>query len=361
MHVPADKWHKLDAKATEVMFVGYEPGSKGYQLWDKNTRSIHLSRDVTFNESSFPARSNETSSAPTSQTILPFYLVYTVPNPPAMPQLRVTYPALTERSEDDIEDMLLPKVEQPQSPPIQGPTLPTTPKKELKPPTSPPPCQSAVRTQQLPLTPELRMPGGMQQQLREVNVAPRWLTHVRVPNPRYFNANNAAQMSGRLGHAELLAVAYVGRDPASYAEAMRSTNADSWEEACQYEIDELDKNKTWELVDLPAGCKAVKLKWVFKHKADGRYCARLVAKGFTQIPGLDYDETFLPVACFKSLWLLLVLAALEDWEVHQLDIKLAFLNGVLDEEIYMEQPQGFISTGKETQVCQLKKAIYGLK
>ena len=93
------------------------------------------------------------------------------------------------------------------------------------------------------------------------------------------------------------------------------------------------------------------MKWVFKHKADGCYHACLVAKGFTQIPGLDYDETFLPVAHFESLQLLLALAALEDWEVHQLDIKLAFLNGVLDEEIYMEQPQGFINTGKETQVC----------
>ena len=80
-----------------------------------------------------------------------------------------------------------------------------------------------------------------------------------------------------------------------------------------------------------------------------------------QIPGLDYDETFSPVARFESLRLLLALAALEDWEVHQLDIKSAFLNGVLNEEIYMEQPQGFISTGKETRVCHLKKAIYGLK
>ena len=86
MHVPADKWRKLDAKAVEVTFVGYELGSKGYQLCDKNTCSVHLSRDVTFDESSFPARNTETSSAPTSQTILPFYPVYVVSNPPAMPQ-----------------------------------------------------------------------------------------------------------------------------------------------------------------------------------------------------------------------------------------------------------------------------------
>ena len=175
-----------------------------------------------------------------------------------------------------------------------------------------------------------------------------------MPNPQYFNADNTAQWGGRLGNAELLAAAYIGWDPASYAEAMRSSNASSWVEACQYEIDTLDKNNTWELVDLPAGCKAVKLKWVFKHKVDGCYHACLVAKGFTQIPSLDYDETFLPVTCFGSLRLLLALAVLKDWEVHQLDTNLAFLNGMLDEEIYIKQPQGFITTGKETQVCCLK-------
>jgi len=111
MHVPADKQCKLDAKAILVTFVGYELGSKGYQLWDKNTRSVHLSRDVTFNESSFPARDKEMSPAPTSQTIIPFYPVYTEPNMPAMPQMRALSPSLTKGSEDDVEDILTPKVE----------------------------------------------------------------------------------------------------------------------------------------------------------------------------------------------------------------------------------------------------------
>src|SRR6267142_1551421 len=204
MHVPADKRCKLDTKAVQVTFVGYEPGSKGYRLWDKNTRSVHLSRDVTFDESSFPSRDKETSPAPTSQTIIPFYPVYAEPNMPAMPQLRAPSPALTEGSKDDVEDILLPKVEQPQIPPMQGPTLPSTPKKEQKPPTSPPPRQSAVRTEQLPLTPELRMPRGMQQQLRQVGVAPRQSAHVPVPNPRYFNANNVAQRGRRLSNASSL-------------------------------------------------------------------------------------------------------------------------------------------------------------
>src|SRR5712692_6386852 len=126
-------------------------------------------------------------------------------------------------------------------------------------------------------------------------------------------------------------------------------------------MDALSKNDTWELVNLPPGHKAIKSKWVFKLKADRRFHARLVAKGFMQIPGIDYDETFSPVACFESLQLLLALAALENWEIHQMEVKSAFLNGVLNKEIYMEQPQGFIAAEQENKVCKLKRALYGLK
>ena len=86
-----------------------------------------------------------------------------------------------------------------------------------------------------------------------------------------------------------------------------------------------------------------------------------MAKGFTQIEGVDFDETFSPVARFESLRLLLALATLENWEIHQMDVKLAFLHGDLDEEIYMEQPQGFIVARSEHLVCRLQKALYGLK
>jgi hypothetical protein len=189
--------------------------------------------------------------------------------------------------------------------------------------------------------------------------APRRSSRVPVPTCRY---HDYVGTQGRcLSYVELLATAYVGRDPASYSEAMRSADADQWSDACQYEIDTLAKNGTWELVKLLPGRKAVKSKWVFKLKADGHYHARLVAKGFTQIPGLDFDETFSPIAHFELLHMLLVLAVLEDWHIHQMDVKSAFLNGTLNKEIYMEQPQGFITTGSETQVCCLKKAIYGLK
>ena len=166
----------------------------------------------------------------------------------------------------------------------------------------------------------------------------------------------------RLGQMALLANAAAEfHDPATFQEAMASDFADEWHKACKYEMDALAKNRTWTLVDLLPGRKAIKFKWVFKQKADGCFRARLVAKGFTQIQGIDYDETFSPVARFESLRLLLALAVLEDWEIHQMDVKSAFLNGLLDEEIYMEQPEGFVVPGQEGKVCLLAKAIYSLK
>jgi hypothetical protein len=371
MHVPADKHHKLDVKAIEVMLVGFEPGAKGYQLWDKQTHSVRLSRDVTFDESSFPSQKGvETHPAP-----IPPVPVIAVPNPAARPPFHIEYPVRapsptqSQSSAEDVENLLDPQPSTPPSfkVPLPPPNTPQTPKQECPAPTLPPPRPSAMHIKHEPVSPGQDMPGSFTDRiqrselLHEMDNAPRQLTCVPVPNPWYHNTDNVAIRGWWLGYAELLAAAYVGRDPASYSEAMRSADADQWSEACQYEIDALAKNGTWELVDLLPGRKAVKSKWVFKLKVDGRYHARLVAKGFTQIPGVDFDETFSPVARFESLCMLLALATLEDWHIHQMDVKSAFLNGMLDEEIFMEQPQGFITTGSETQVSRLCKVIYGLK
>jgi hypothetical protein len=124
---------------------------------------------------------------------------------------------------------------------------------------------------------------------------------------------------------------------------------------------------TWQLVPLPDGRVAIGCKWVFKIKrrADGsidRYKARLVAKGFSQKEGLDYKETFAPVARMPSLRALLAIAAAQDLEIHQMDVKTAFLNGDLEEDIYMQQPEGFVAPGQQSKlVCKLNKSLYGLK
>ncbi|CAJ2656645.1 unnamed protein product [Trifolium pratense] len=138
-----------------------------------------------------------------------------------------------------------------------------------------------------------------------------------------------------------------------------------WREAVLEEMKALEKNKTWSVMTLPDGKKTVGCKWVFtvKYNSDGsieRYKARLVAKGFTQTYGIDYSETFAPVAKLNTVRILLSLAANLDWPLHQLDVKNAFLNGDLEEEVYMDIPPGF-EDKFGSNVCKLNKSLYGLK
>ena len=138
-----------------------------------------------------------------------------------------------------------------------------------------------------------------------------------------------------------------------------------WREAVLEEMKALEKNRTWDIEALPKGKKTVGCKWVFttKYKSDGtldRYKARLVAKGFTQTYGIDYSETFAPVAKLNTVRVLLSLAANLDWPLLQLDVKNAFLNGDLEEEVYMDPPPGF-EQKFGSRVCRLRKSLYGLK
>jgi hypothetical protein len=139
-----------------------------------------------------------------------------------------------------------------------------------------------------------------------------------------------------------------------------------WRKAMIEEMDALDKNGTWVLTSLPQNKRAIGCKWVFtiKHTPDGkveRYKARLVAKGYSQTYGVDYDETFAPVAKMNSVRILISIAANRGWKLYQLDVKNAFLHGDLQEEIYMEIPPGFGSKETDGKVCRLKKSLYGLK
>ena len=155
-------------------------------------------------------------------------------------------------------------------------------------------------------------------------------------------------------------------DPINFSQALSSPNSAEWIDAMQDELASMHKNEVWDLVELPAGCKPISCKWVFKTKRDAqgnieRYKARLVAKGFTQREGIDYTETFSPVSTKDSFRIIMALVAHFDLELHQMDVKTAFLNGDLSETIYMSQPDGFQEKGKEHHVCRLKKSIYGLK
>ncbi|XP_071694471.1 uncharacterized protein [Rutidosis leptorrhynchoides] len=132
----------------------------------------------------------------------------------------------------------------------------------------------------------------------------------------------------------------VENEPTTYREAVSSSEGPQWKEAIKSEIDSILQNHTWELVDLPPGCKPL---------------------GFRQREGLDYFDTYSPVTRITSIRLVLAIAVIRNLEVHQMDVKTAFLNGNLEEEIYMEQPAGFKAPVQERKVCKLVKSLYGLK
>ncbi|KAJ0944585.1 putative RNA-directed DNA polymerase [Helianthus annuus] len=152
-------------------------------------------------------------------------------------------------------------------------------------------------------------------------------------------------------------------EPTSYDEA---ATEESWLNAMKEELASIKRNNTWSLTNLPAGQRAIGVRWVFKLKknAEGKiikHKARLVAKGYVQKKGIDFEDAFAPVARIETIRLLLAVAAKESWVVHHMDVKSAFLNGELVEEVYVTQPTGFEIKGKEQMVYRLHKALYGLR
>ncbi|OAE29694.1 hypothetical protein AXG93_509s1470 [Marchantia polymorpha subsp. ruderalis] len=156
-------------------------------------------------------------------------------------------------------------------------------------------------------------------------------------------------------------------EPSSYREAQASVNKLEWNTAMEREIESLIENNTWELVESPTNQRMIDSKWVYKLKDNPGgdeakiFKARLVARGFTQEKGVDYNKVFSPVAKYATIRLVCALAAIFDLVMDQMDVVTAFLYGYLEEEIYMRQPVGFEVKGKERLVCRLLKSLYGLK
>ena len=149
-------------------------------------------------------------------------------------------------------------------------------------------------------------------------------------------------------------------EPTTIEEALSGDHSQQWKMAADAEYKSLMENKTWELVKLPEGRRTIGCKWVFRVKYDSNgqvesFKGRLVAQGYSQKYGINYDETFSPVARFSSIRTLLAFAAEMGMQIHQMDVVTAFLNGDLKEEIYMQQPSGYIQPDKNGLVCKLKK------
>jgi hypothetical protein len=151
--------------------------------------------------------------------------------------------------------------------------------------------------------------------------------------------------------------------PSSYEEAYSQP---VWRDVMMEEYQSIMKNDVWDIILRPKGKSLVTSKWIYKikHAAYGsieKHKAIFVAIGFSQVEGIDYEETFAHVAQYTSIQTIFVLASTLGWILHQMDVKKTFLNGDIEEEVYIDQPDGFMIHGKESHVCRLKKALYGLK
>jgi len=153
----------------------------------------------------------------------------------------------------------------------------------------------------------------------------------------------------------------VAEEPAILQEALSGKDGPAWKAPWETALESLRKNGTWVIEKAPKNRNIVGCRWLCRRREDGRFKVRLVAKGLSQEPGIDFQETFAPVAKFTTLRVLLALAPENDWELHSMDVKTAFLNGVLEEEIYMESPEGIVEKVQQVQACRLVKAIYGLQ
>jgi len=330
---------KFDPRARPCLFIGYPYNIKGYKLFDLSTHTIFVSRDVVFHENVFPYHPHFQFSQ------------FQFPNivlPAPIPDSNVLFPSIPDPAPlDPISfDLSIPSYAFTSPFPDDSPVIPT----------SVPFIRKSLRVK--------NKPSYLQDfhcQMASSSLSPP------AHSPRHAGIPFA--LSSIISYDKLspyykhyVQSVSTSIEPQFYHKAVQHS---CWHEAMQAEIKALKENQTWTLVPLPPNKVPIGCKWVYKikHNSDGsieRYKARLVAKGFTQCEGLDYFETFSPMAKLTTVRCLLSLAAINNWDLHQLDVNNAFLHGDLDEEFFLKAPPGFISK-EDTRVCRLNKSLYGLK
>ncbi|PKU74388.1 Retrovirus-related Pol polyprotein from transposon TNT 1-94 [Dendrobium catenatum] len=309
--------HKLSPRSSECVFIGYSPLHKGYKCLHIQTKRIYISRHVTFYENQFPYK-----SVPTAHSNIPNNS--STHTPPLLLVPTSTLPSPTQ---------LIPSTHhQINSTPPASSTVPV-----------PPICANS--------------PNDLSTHSSHTNPQPA------VP-PRHHMQTRLKSGIRKPKHIiSLIADTSTHTTPTSYNQASKYSH---WRQAMQDEYNALCNQQTWTLQPAPPNTPILGCKWTFKTKLrpDGqveRHKARLVALGYDQIHGLNYDETFSPVAKMPTIRILLVLALNRNWPILQLDISNAFLHGDLPDDIYMRQPPGFADALAPNHVCKLQKSLYGLK
>lgn len=325
-HVPNQLRRKLDEKAQKLTFIGYCEESKAFRLLDKRTGQLKVSRDVVFLDTD---RKVQPASKKKTEEI-----IFT----PVITEEEQNFPA-EEQSNSSSEEQSSSSSSVSSS--LPSPSIPSSPSSSSS------ESHDSENGESMIEESESESPAQPPIEQRRSERSNRG-----VPPDRYMAITRL--------------VISKNEDPRTLKEALSSPDQDSWKRAMDEEINSLMQNKTWELVSPPVGANIVTCKWVFKTKknAEGgpdRYKARLVARGFSQKYGIDYDEVFAPVIRQTTFKILLAIAGNKKLIVKHLDAKTAFLNGKLSEPIYMRQPQGYEVNNKEELVCKLSRGLYGLK
>jgi Reverse transcriptase (RNA-dependent DNA polymerase)/gag-polypeptide of LTR copia-type/Integrase core domain/GAG-pre-integrase domain len=328
VHVPKGMRQKLDPKSQEAVFIGYEPNSKAYRLLLIDSQVVVVSRDVVFDEGSKGVPASPTPSEGKGQDNRVVLLLGddSDDDDDDMPDLMPLPPVSDSDSESDDED----GGEGGNGPQSDSTSGSDSDSDSDENPDAPPASFGANDSDQSDVRRSARA----------------------RKNPGQWWKASAAK-------------AVVVDEPNTYKEALASEHAEEWNTAMVDEIASLQQYGTWTVEPIPVGVKPIPCKWVYKLKTDAqgnieRHKARLVAKGFRQVEGVDYEEVYAPVSKHSSLRTLLSLVAEGDLELHQLDVKTAFLNGELEEDIWLCHPPGF-EQGPPGTACKLNKALYGLK
>jgi hypothetical protein len=312
---------KLSDRSAKMIFIGYESGTKGYRFYRPATGKLVVGRDAIFDEKV----SWDWANAVGNTDQLPGEFVVHYDDPDSNPTTENSEPAEQQVADVDSGD--------------QG--------------------GDVHFDQGAPGTPQSSVVQG-----RGWATPPTQDSIVSEGPHRYRLLTELWDSTDEVQDFEYSGMCLLAAEEPANVEAALEENC--WRDAMLAELKSIEQNKTWAYADLPKDHKAIGLKWVFKVKKDPtgnivKYKARLVVKGYAQIHGVDYDEVFAPVARMETVRLLLALAAQGEWQVHHMDVKSAFLNGNLEEEVYVNPPPSFSDPKHSGKVLRLNKALYGLK
>jgi hypothetical protein len=314
IHIPKEKRNKLEPSRKKGIFLGYCEISKAFKIYIPGHRHIEISRDVTFDEEAALKKSRRC-------------------------QLEEVYEEepVNLRIAESVRKV--PRAAEPVREVVASPNEETPEDHDIIEVQEPPQMTFSHKIKHA-WARELIQDG------EKYGVPEGTLRHVKRPKPFSSYTDLICDLPDE--------------EPTCSEESIQRIE---WADAMTEEYQSIMKNEVWEIVPRSKNKDGVSYRWLFKikHAADGsieKYKARFVSRGFSQKEGIDYEETFAPVARYTSIRTIIALAAKMKWKLHQMDVKTAFLNGVIEEEVYIEKPQGFEVEDRKSHVCRLKKALY---